>query len=254
MEFGSVTELIESNSKRETKPASNVLAFIGIPLVLATIALAARMVWEETFLTLRDGPQMLGFALAHGVGAILFLAPLLLSLWLIVALIAAAIYLWRKTALSRWYRSTLTSAILTLGFLSLPAAFWQWMFIGAFAASPHAADLMVAEAAMGNVRTVRRYLDHGVPLTARNYEGSTAAFTAAATGSLPMTEMLFSKGIDLNATNSYGDSPLEAAIENGHPEVASFLRNHGAIQIRGTEEQRRAAAHDIVSKAMERER
>ncbi|MGA7313662.1 MAG: ankyrin repeat domain-containing protein [Silvibacterium sp.] len=221
--------------------------------MIATIALAARMVWEETFLTLREGPQMVGFTLAHGVGAILFLAPLLLCIWLLIALVATVISLCHKRPLSTWYWSTLASAILTLGFLSLPASFWQWMFIGTFATSPHAADLMVYEAAAGDVRTVRRYLDHGVPLTARNYEGSTAAFTAAAGGSLLMVEMLFSKGIDLNATNSYGDSPLEAATENGHIEVAGFLKRHGAIQIRGTEEQRSAAAHAIVSKAMQRE-
>jgi Ankyrin repeats (many copies) len=249
-----VTESIESNSERKTKQPSRAFVLVGFPLILGTIALAARMVWEETFLTLREGPQMLGFALAHGAGGILFLAPFLLSIWLVVTVVVAVIGLWRKRALSKWYWSTLATAILTLGFLSVPASFWQWMFIGAFAASPHAADLMVDEAAVGDVRTVGRYLDHGVLLTAKNYEGSTAAFTAAAGGSLPMMEMLFSKGIDLNATNSYGDSPLEAATENGHTEVASFLRSHGAIQIRGTEEQHKAAAHAIVSKAIERKR
>lgn len=130
-----MTESIESNSKRNRKQPSRTLVLIGCPLVLATIVLAARTVWEETFLTLREGPQMLSFALAHGVGAVLFLAPLLLSIWLLVALIAAVICLWCKTARSKWYWSTLASAILTLGFLSLPASFWQWMFIGAFAAA-----------------------------------------------------------------------------------------------------------------------
>jgi hypothetical protein len=249
-----VTDTVDSNSKRETKQPLRALVLVGFPLVLATSALAARMVWEETLLTLQEGPQMIGFALAHGAGAILFLAPFLLSIWLIVALVTTLISLRRKKRLSKWYWSTLASAILILGFLSLPASFWQWVFIEPFASSPHAADLMIADAAEGDVRTVRRYLDHGVPLTARNYEGSTAAFTAAAGGSLSVMEMLCSKGIDLNATNSYGDSPLEAATENGHSEVANFLRSHGAIQIRGTEEQHRAAAHAIVSKQMERER
>jgi len=254
MEPGSVAELHDNDGNPEMKPVLNALTFTGIPLVLATLALAARMVWEETFLTIRNGPQMLGFALAHGPGAILLLAPLLLCLWLVAALITAAIWVLRKRAISRWYRLTLASVILTLSFLSLPAAFWQWLFIGTFAESPHATELMVAEAAMGDVRTVRRYLDHGVPLAARNDEGSTAAFAAAAGGSLPTLEMLYSKGSDLNATNAYGDSPLEAASENGHAEVVSFLRSHGAIQIRGTEEQHQAAAQAIVSRQMERER
>ena len=45
-----------------------------------------------------------------------------------------------------------------------------------------------------------------------------------------MIEMLFSKGIDPNATNFYGDSPLEAATENDHTEVAGFLKSHGALR------------------------
>ena len=53
---------------------------------------------------------------------------------------------------------------------------------------------MTYAAAEGNVRTVRGYLEHGVPLEAKNYEGSTAAFTAAAGGSLPIVELLAAKG------------------------------------------------------------
>jgi uncharacterized protein len=118
--------------------------------------------------------------------------------------------------------------------------------------SPHAGDLMVYEAAEGNVRTVRGYLEHGVPLKATNYEGSTAAFTAAVGGSLPVIKMLVSRGADLNAVNSYGDSPLEAAVETGHTDVAAFLKAHGASQIRGTPQQRQAASAVIVRRDMER--
>jgi ankyrin repeat protein len=89
-------------------------------------------------------------------------------------------------------------------------------------------------------------------LTATNYEGSTAAFAAAVGGSLPVIKMLVSKGADLNAANSYGDSPLEAAAETGHTDVAVFLKAHGASQIRGTPEQRQAASAAIVRRDIER--
>lgn len=226
---------------------------MGVLAILFTAVLTVRMVWEETFLTLRDGPQMLGFSLAHGAGAFLFLAPVLLLLWLLVALIVLAVCLWRKKALSIWYWSTLAAAILVLGTLSIPPVFWQWSLIGRFAASPHAADLMVSDAAEGDALTVRGYLNHGVPLSATNYEGSTAAFAAAAGGSLPTIEMLAGRGADLNAPNLYGDSPLEAAYENGHATVVAYLRAHGALQIQGAPEQREAASQSIVRKAIERE-
>ncbi len=237
----------------KTKQPSTALVAVGVPAVLLTAVFAGRMVWEETFLTIEHGPQMLGFSLAHGGGAILFLTPFLLALWLLVALVTMAVCLWRKRSLSKWYWSTLASAALTLGVLSIPPTFWQWAFIGTFARSPNAGDLMVYGAAEGDVKTVRGYLEHGVPLMATNYEGSTAAFAAAAGGSLPMIEMLASKGADLNATNFYGDSPLEAATENGHTDVAAFLKSHGASQTRGTPEQREAASAAIVRRDIERD-
>jgi hypothetical protein len=211
------------------------------------------MLWEETSLTIREGPQMLGFSLAHGPGAILFLAPVTLVLWLLIAVVVLAVCLWRRRSLSKRYWSTLAVAILVLGTLSIPPEFWQWLMIGTFSASPHASDLMISDAAEGDVRTVRGYLEHGIPLTAKNYEGSTAAFAAAAGGSLPMIEMLAAKGADLNATNLYGDSPLEAASQNKHASVVAFLKAHGALQIRGTPEQREAASQSIVRKEIARE-
>ena len=114
------------------------------------------------------------------------------------------------------------------GVLSIPPAFWQWAFIGTFAKSPHAGDLMVYAAAEGDVRTVLGYLEHGVRVAATNYEGSTAAFTAAVGGSLPVIKMLVSKGADLNTVNSW-DSPLEAAVKTGHTDVSAFLKAHGAL-------------------------
>ena len=67
-----------------------------------------------------------------------------------------------------------------------------------------------------------------------------------------MIKMLVSKGADLNTVNSYGDSPLEAAVETGHTDVSAFLKAHGASQIRGTPEQRQAASDVIVRREIER--
>jgi ankyrin repeat protein len=61
-----------------------------------------------------------------------------------------------------------------------------------------------------------------------------------------------SKGADLDTANSYGDSPLEAAVETRHMDVAAFLKAHGASQIRGTPEQRQAASAVIVRRNTER--
>jgi hypothetical protein len=220
------------DNEKKAMQSSKALLAIGIPAVFFTAILAGRMLWEETFLTIQQGPQMLGFSLAHGPGAILFLAPIVLVIWLLVALFIMLVCLWRKRPLSKWYWSTFIAAVLCIGSLSIPPVFWQCLLIQNFARSSHAAELMVHNAAEGNVRTVREYLEHGVPLSATNYEGSTAAFTAAAGGSVATIKMLAARGADLNAVNSYGDSPLEAAVENGHVSVVNFLKSHGASQLR----------------------
>jgi hypothetical protein len=159
----------------------------------------------------------------------------------------------RRRSLASKVWTIFVAAVMVLAVLSLPEVFWQYIFIDKFAKSTHASELMTYDAAEGCTRTVRAYLAHGVPLEARNYEGSTAAFTAAAGGSVPVLQLLASSGADLSATNSYGDSPLEAAIENKHDAAVAFLRARGAKQIQGTPEQRNAASDAIVRKEIERE-
>ncbi|MGD0893860.1 MAG: hypothetical protein ABR923_20245, partial [Terracidiphilus sp.] len=73
------------NGSEWTRQSSRVLTSLGVLAILFTATLVARMLWEETSLTIREGPQMLGFSLAHGPGAILFLAPVTLVLWLLIA-------------------------------------------------------------------------------------------------------------------------------------------------------------------------
>jgi uncharacterized protein len=245
--------LVSSEPTKPAKEPQALLLILGGLVVLSTAALAGRTIWEETTLTIEHGPQALGFSLAHGNGALLLLAPPLLALWIAIALAILATSLWRKKRLSRWFSSTLASAVVVMAILAIPPEFFQWLFIASFAKSSHAADLMFDAAGDGNVRTVRAYLAHGIPLEATNYEGSTSAYVAAAGGSVPMLKFLASQGANLNATNSYGDSPLDAAINMHHVSAASFLKAHGAIDIRGTDEQRNAARDAIVRKEIERE-
>ena len=226
------------------------LLIAGVPAVLFAAALAGRILWEETYLTSRQGPQMIGFSLAHGSFAILLLAPFFLMLWLVMATPALVVF-WRKRSLSGWFSLLFVASAVTLGLVALPPAFWQWAFIGKFAQSPHAVDLMTYAAAEGDAHTVARYLSHGVPLEGRNYEGLTAAFTAAASGNTLVIELLARKGANLSAVNLYGDSPLEAATKNNHTEVVAFLKAHGAIEVEGSPEQREAASEQVVRRQIQ---
>lgn len=55
-----------------------------------------------------------------------------------------------------------------------------------------------------------------------------------------------------SAVNRYGDSPLADAESSGQGEAAALLRARGAQLIRGTDEQRERASHEIVGEQLAR--
>jgi hypothetical protein len=89
--------------------------WIYIPFLLLTL----RLSWEKIFLTWTYGEQNIGFSLAHGVGAFLFIAIPLSLIWLTVMLIA---FLFRdkenQENKGQWRLLTIT--ILTWIILSVP--------------------------------------------------------------------------------------------------------------------------------------
>jgi hypothetical protein len=60
------------------------LLALGVVPLIGTALLAGRLIWEQTVWTWERGPQMVGFSLAHGSGAVLLLAPFLLAIWVAV--------------------------------------------------------------------------------------------------------------------------------------------------------------------------
>ena len=81
----------------------------------------------------------------------------------------------------------------------------------------------------GHVEVVRYLLDRGARLN-HTVEGVTRCFAlsgAATAGHLDVVKLLVERGADVNASWA-GMNPLLFAISYGHPEVAAYLRQHGA--------------------------
>jgi Ankyrin repeats (many copies) len=223
------------------------LQFSGTVIFVGSVMLSARLIWEQTVWTWERGPQMVGFSLAHGAGAILLIFPLLLFIWTAVVIVLTLRSKIKKMEIApaRWAALGLVVLLLVLG--ELPDGFWQRVFIRRMATSPRAGDLLVYAAYRGDFGTVRGFTSHGVPVDSIDHsEWRTALHGAAAKGDTQTLRYLVSKGANINALDRSGDSPLELAASRGNQEAAQFLIERGAERIRGDEAQRQKAIHDKV--------
>src|SRR5262245_9551984 len=133
-----------------------VLNSIGLVVVVTSLWLAVRLVWEQTVWTWNRGPQMVGFSLMHGGLGIL----LLLALWGGLFWIAAVVIF---AAISRSFASVPTGILVVLYGLAwvlveTPYGFWQRLFIEKLAHGAHAPEFLSYAAALGDLQTVEAFL------------------------------------------------------------------------------------------------
>ena len=87
----------------------------GFVLMLGSVVLAGRLIWEMTSLTRQYGPQMIGFSLAHGPGALLVLFPLALFVWLLASVATVIVWKAKRKVVRNRSLIALYSAVLALG-------------------------------------------------------------------------------------------------------------------------------------------
>jgi hypothetical protein len=220
--------------------------------ILSSAGLAGRLVWEQTALTWRYGPQMVGFSLVHGSGAILLLSPLLLLSWLVVV-VTLTVRAKVKSKGITWKRwAAFAFAFIVLGGMLLPYGFWQRVFVARLASSARVSEFVIYAAATGDLGTVKALIAHGVPVDITDHDGKTALHAAAVQGQLEVIQYLTSKGANVNAVDHFGDSPLGIAISEKHNNVAQFLIDHGGRMIYGDATHRQKAIEDSVRDDIER--
>jgi len=94
---------------------------------------------------------------------------------------------------------------------------------------PSAPDISIHEAVIeGNIEAVKQHLDAGVDVNAKDNIGFTPLHYAAQSGRKEIVELLIAKGADVNAKNGIGWTPLLFAATWGHKEVAELLIAKGA--------------------------
>lgn len=220
----------------------------GWLLAVPWATLAIRITWESTFLTWEEGPQMVGFALAHSYGILLLPAAIGTLAWLVWAFL----YMVKKRSFGgRPVVAIFVAFALCWTILSVPYGFWQYAFAEKLAVTPHAGKFLSHAVGTEDVRTLKALLAHSVSVESENAHGETSIHVAARGGNLEITRLLIEMGANVNSINAYGDSPLQDAISSRHDKIVALLEKHGAILVRGTAEQRDLATQEFVRKQIE---
>ena len=83
---------------------------------------------------------------------------------------------------------------------------------------------------VGDIEAVKLFIAEGVDVNANNLGGETPLHFAAAYGHKEIAELLIAEGADVNAQRDNGETPLDlATIDNPKDtaETADLLRKHG---------------------------
>jgi hypothetical protein len=215
------------------KPRSGLLPdwlrVIGWLILPVQSLFVGRIVYESTFLTCWNGPQMVGFAMMH-LNPGIFLAGLLFlafgALFLVVALFFG---LFKKLRFARTEWLLLGGYLLGFSLLGLPYSMWERIDMN-FCSSGPLGDSFLQEAAFkGDISQVKKLLEQGHSVNHALGDGETALTSAVRGGKVDVVRLLLSRGADVNTENSLLDrTPLMLAAVSGDTQMIKILLDHGA--------------------------
>ncbi len=201
----------------------------GFVFCAVSALFVGRIVYEETILTWTNGPQMVGFALAHGAAPLIAIAGLIGLpgglLWMLVSLI---LFFRRKfrVRVFDWLPMVFLSFLIMM--LLIPYETWEEFAVWTLGPGAHGGQFLVQAAAQDNKPFVRLLLREGYDI---NFEtGATTPLSGASNGGHEeMVKFLLSKGADLNRKNGIsGESALMSAAEMGQLGTVKVLLSSGA--------------------------
>ncbi|MEQ1354133.1 MAG: ankyrin repeat domain-containing protein [Candidatus Acidiferrum sp.] len=202
----------------------------GYLLFAAAAIFVGRIVYEETILTWVSGPQMVGFAMAHGALPFILFARLIglpgSLLWVAVSLVLLIRKRFR-VPVADWIPVVLLAFLAMISLI--PYETWEELVVRIAGPGSHGNDFLVQAAGQNKRRFVTLLLRKGYDINYEDGGGTTALSGASVLGREEMVNFLVSKGADVNRKDHLtGETALLAAAEMGQLGTAKALLKNGA--------------------------
>jgi hypothetical protein len=201
----------------------------GWSLLVGQSILLIRIIYESTALTCVEGPQMIGFALAHTGPSIFLIGLLLLPLGFVFAAAMLVFGFFKRLRFSRSEWLLLGGFLLGILLLAVPYSTWERLDMTACSPGPLGDAFLLDAARGGELDQVMKLVAQGHNVNHEARDGETPLSAAAQGKRLEVAEFLLGRGADVNHKSSLGgDTPLMEAAKSGNVEMAKLLLEHGA--------------------------
>jgi len=189
----------------------------------------SRIVYESTVLTCVHGPQMVGFAMAHGAHSFFLFGLLFLpfgGLFFLIALILGAVRRFRFS-LHEW--RLLAALLVSFSLLFAPYRAWEQLDMTVCSSDPLGDAVLLEAARSGDLKLVTKLVAEGHNVNRDSRSDNTPLSSAVKGGNVEVVTFLLSNGANINAHNSLsGETPLMKAAYSGDTRMLEFLIAQGA--------------------------
>jgi hypothetical protein len=226
-----VSDKTDPDAQRGRTPSTALTIYGTVVLVLSAVVVGEH-IYEQTVLTWRQGPQMIGFSMVHLHPIFVILGSvgiLLLHIWLALFVFKSILRLLiRRTWMDRQRRIFAVASAVLLGLLYIPYPWWTSLTLWVAGPGPFAQDQLTSAAIEDRQGLVDMLLSRGVAIDGKNGQNDTALEATCRNHHQPMAIHLVERGAALDAAPSCRQYPdfavrmkpdLDTIQSGGLPEV-----------------------------------